>query len=62
MALQLYRLTNTDVTALEKEAAELAKSIATYQEILADPKALNKVLRKELREINKQYRKCDSTN
>jgi len=56
VALQLYRLTNTDVTALEKEAAELAKSIATYQEILADPKALNKVLRKELREINKQYR------
>lgn len=56
VALQLYRLTNTDVTALEKEAAELAKNIATYQEILADPKALNKVLRKELREINKQYR------
>ncbi len=48
VALQLYRLTNTDVTALEKEAAELAKSIATYQEILADPKALNKVLRKRI--------------
>lgn len=56
VALQLYRLTNTDVTALEKEAAELAKNIASYKEILADPKALNKVLRKELREINKQYR------
>ncbi|NLR17787.1 DNA topoisomerase IV subunit A [Lactobacillus sp. LC28-10] len=56
VALQLYRLTNTDVTALEKEAVELAKNIATYKEILADPKALNKVLRKELREINKQYR------
>ncbi|GAX05847.1 DNA topoisomerase IV subunit A [Secundilactobacillus pentosiphilus] len=56
VALQLYRLTNTDVTALEKEAAELAKNIASYKEILADPKALNKVMRKELREINKQYR------
>ncbi|GAW99600.1 DNA topoisomerase IV subunit A [Secundilactobacillus mixtipabuli] len=56
VALQLYRLTNTDVTALEKEAAELAKNIASYKEVLADPKALNKVLRKELREINKQYR------
>nr|WP_281349178.1 DNA topoisomerase IV subunit A [Secundilactobacillus folii] len=56
VALQLYRLTNTDVTALEKEAAELATNIANYKQILADPKALNKVLRKELREINKQYR------
>ncbi|MFC6253376.1 DNA topoisomerase IV subunit A [Secundilactobacillus hailunensis] len=56
VALQLYRLTNTDVTALEKEAAQLAKNITGYKEILADPKALNKVLRKELRAINKQYR------
>ncbi len=56
VALQLYRLTNTDVTALEKEAAELADNIATYNKILADPKELNKVLRQELREINKLYR------
>lgn len=56
VALQLYRLTNTDVTALEAEAAELAKAIDSYQRILADPKELNKVLRQELREINKTYR------
>lgn len=56
VALQLYRLTNTDVTALEKEAADLAEKIATFRQILADPKALNNVLRKELREINKNYR------
>ncbi|KRL75248.1 DNA topoisomerase IV subunit A [Secundilactobacillus paracollinoides] len=56
VALQLYRLTNTDVTALEKEAAELADSIKEYHKILDEPKELNKVLRGELRSINKTYR------
>ncbi len=56
VALQLYRLTNTDVTALEAEAAELDKNIQAYQLILADNKELNKVLRQELKAINKTYR------
>ncbi|WP_242073567.1 DNA gyrase/topoisomerase IV subunit A, partial [Ligilactobacillus agilis] len=34
VSLQLYRLTNTDVTALEKEAADLAQKIARYEKIL----------------------------
>ncbi|WNW14459.1 DNA topoisomerase IV subunit A [Lactiplantibacillus plantarum] len=55
VTMQLYRLTNTDVTQLEKESAELAKAIATYQLILAEPKELDKVLRRELKAVQKSY-------
>ncbi|KRK34281.1 DNA topoisomerase IV subunit A [Loigolactobacillus bifermentans DSM 20003] len=55
VSLQLYRLTNTDITALQKEQAALAQQIETYQQILADPKALAKVLRQELRRVAKAY-------
>ena len=55
VTMQLYRLTNTDVTQLEKEAAELAQAIKTYQLILAEPKELDKVLRRELKAIQKAY-------
>lgn len=55
VALQLYRLTNTDVTELEKEAATLKKAIAKYEKILSDPKELDKVIRQELQMIAKKY-------
>ncbi|KDA46002.1 DNA topoisomerase IV subunit A [Ligilactobacillus animalis] len=55
VALQLYRLTNTDVTELEKEAAALKKEIAKYEKILSDPKELDKVIRQELQMIAKKY-------
>ncbi|WP_379825558.1 DNA topoisomerase IV subunit A [Lactiplantibacillus plantarum] len=55
VTMQLYRLTNTDVTQLEKESAELAKAIATYQLILAEPKELDKVLRREIKAVQKAY-------
>ncbi|MCT0194318.1 DNA topoisomerase IV subunit A [Lactiplantibacillus plantarum] len=55
VTMQLYRLTNTDVTQLEKESAELAKAIATYQLILAESKELDKVLRRELKAVQKAY-------
>lgn len=55
VSLQLYRLTNTDITALEKEAAELAKKIATYEQILADSKTLDKEIETELKAIAKTY-------
>ncbi|ASD32429.1 DNA topoisomerase IV subunit A [Lactiplantibacillus plantarum] len=55
VTMQLYRLTNTDVTQLEKESAELAKAIATYQLILVEPKELDKVLRRELKAVQKAY-------
>lgn len=55
VALQLYRLTNTDVTELEKEAAALKKAIAKYEKILSDPKELDKVICQELQTIAKKY-------
>ncbi|WP_262314623.1 DNA topoisomerase IV subunit A [Lacticaseibacillus parakribbianus] len=55
VSLQLYRLTNTDITALEAEAAALAKSIAEYQEILANPTARDAVIEQELAAIAKTY-------
>lgn len=55
VTMQLYRLTNTDVTQLQKEADELAKAIAEYHAILENPKELDKVLRRELKAIQKAY-------
>ncbi|WP_283678180.1 DNA topoisomerase IV subunit A [Lentilactobacillus sp. Marseille-Q4993] len=56
VALQLYRLTNTDVTELQKESEDLAAKIAEYNKIIDDPKELNRVLAKELKQIAKEYR------
>lgn len=53
--LQLYRLTNTDVTQLRAEFEELNDKIALYNDILSDPKVLRKVLRSELQSIKKEY-------
>lgn len=55
VSLQLYRLTNTDITALEKEAAELNKKIAELTKILESEKALLQVMKKELTTIKKQF-------
>ncbi|MBM7543835.1 topoisomerase-4 subunit A [Weissella beninensis] len=55
VTLQLYRLTNTDVTQLEAEATQLATAIAQYQLILSDIKELHKVLRKELKTLAKEF-------
>lgn len=55
VSLQLYRLTNTDITALEAESAELAATIARLTEILNDEKTLLKVLKAELREVKKNF-------
>ncbi|MHA3066113.1 DNA topoisomerase IV subunit A [Lacticaseibacillus saniviri] len=55
VSLQLYRLTNTDITALEKEAAELATKIAEYQLILGDTKERDRVIEAELKQIAKTY-------
>ncbi|WP_367294965.1 DNA topoisomerase IV subunit A [Levilactobacillus yonginensis] len=56
VALQLYRLTNTDVTQLEAESDKLTAAIEEDRKILADPKTLNAVLRKELKAVAKEYR------
>ncbi|MCC3238048.1 DNA topoisomerase IV subunit A, partial [Pediococcus acidilactici] len=54
VSLQLYRLTNTDVTELKTEAQQLNESIAEFNQILNDPAKLSRVLSAELRKVKKQ--------
>ena len=53
--MRLYKLTNTDVTALEEEKANLEKIIAFLESVLNDKKVLLRQLKKELLEIKKEY-------
>ncbi|MEJ9223863.1 DNA topoisomerase IV subunit A [Priestia aryabhattai] len=55
VSLQLYRLTNTDITALQAEAEELGAKINELEEILHSEKKLFNVIKKELRRVKKQY-------
>ncbi|WP_110929553.1 DNA topoisomerase IV subunit A [Bacillus massiliglaciei] len=55
VSLQLYRLTNTDITALEKEATELSQRIEELTKILQNEKVLLQVIKKELRMIKKGF-------
>lgn len=53
--LQLYRLTNTDITELKAEAQELAATIAELEKILHDESELLQVIKQELRQVKKKY-------
>ncbi|MEH7110208.1 DNA topoisomerase IV subunit A [Bacillus sp. JJ1764] len=55
VSLQLYRLTNTDITALRNEAEELANKIAELTSILESEKKLYSVIKKELRDVKKRF-------
>ena len=55
VTLQLYRLTNTDVVALEEEMKDLEKKISILEQILNNEAALKHVMKKELQNINKEY-------
>ncbi|HJA24221.1 MAG TPA: DNA topoisomerase IV subunit A [Candidatus Limosilactobacillus intestinavium] len=55
VALQLYRLTNTDVTDLQDEQKRLNDAIAEYEKILNDKNELNRVLVRELKAIDKAF-------
>ncbi len=55
LALQLYRLTNTDITQLTEEKETLNKKIAQYEAILASPKKLLQSIKQDLRQIKKSY-------
>ncbi|KYD31331.1 DNA topoisomerase IV subunit A [Parageobacillus toebii] len=55
VSLQLYRLTNTDITALKQEAEQLEKTIQELTAILNDEKKLLAVIKKELKAMKKQY-------
>lgn len=55
VSLQLYRLTNTDITALRNEAEELAKKIEEWTAILESEKKLFSVIKKELKDVKKRF-------
>ena len=55
VSLQLYRLTNTDITALKAEAAELNSKIEELTKIIGSEKVLLQVIKKELRFIKKGF-------
>ena len=55
LALQLYRLTNLEITALQKDLDELQKKIAVLRGILESDKKLIAVIRKELVQVRDKY-------
>ncbi|MGM9878617.1 MAG: DNA topoisomerase IV subunit A [Bacilli bacterium] len=55
VVLQLYRLTNTDVTTLEEELNNLNIIINALSKILNEEEELKKVMKDELRAIKKEY-------
>ncbi|WP_256757395.1 DNA gyrase subunit A [Cohnella sp. WQ 127256] len=55
LTLQLYRLTNLEITQLEKEHADALKKIALLKAILESPRKLMNVIKEELLEIRNKY-------
>jgi topoisomerase IV subunit A len=55
LTLQLYRLTNLEITQLEKEHADTMKKIAFLRSILESPRKLMNVIRDELTEIRTKF-------
>lgn len=55
VTMQLYKLSNTDITIFMNEKADLERKIHELQEILQDEKKLEKVIINDLREISKHY-------
>lgn len=53
--LQLYRLTNTDVTTLKDEQKELSGKILNLESILNDKNKLLKIIIGDLKNISKKY-------
>ncbi|MDV2683603.1 DNA topoisomerase IV subunit A [Alkalihalophilus lindianensis] len=61
VTLQLYRLTNTDITTLEEEAAELERRIHELEAILGSEKKLISVIKKGLQSVKKQFKDARRT-
>ena len=53
VSLQLYRLTNTDITILQNEKLDLNEQIATFLSILKSEKTLLQGMKSEFRELKK---------
>lgn len=55
VALRLYRLTNTDVAALQAEQADLTGQVKQFQQILNDKQTLNQQIIKELKQVKHDF-------
>lgn len=55
VSLQLYRLTNTDITELQQEEESLNALVKELESILAKESVLMKVIKKELLVVRKQF-------
>ena len=53
--LQLYKLTNTDVTELEAELNKLNGIVSELEETLASDDKLKSIMKEELRRVKKEY-------
>ena len=53
--MRLYRLSNTDIKALEEEQKKLVELMNELENILADKEKLDKVIITELKDIKKEY-------
>lgn len=59
--LQLYKLSNTDITTLENEKRALEENIEFLNGILSDRNKLNRLLITDLKEISRKYGKDRKT-
>lgn len=59
--LQLYKLSNTDITTLENEKKSLEENIEFLNGILSDRNKLNRLLINDLKEISRKYGKDRKT-
>ncbi|GAB4073640.1 DNA topoisomerase IV subunit A [Barrientosiimonas marina] len=55
VTLQLYRLTNTDISQLEEEAKTLAKQIQELETLLASDKKLLQHIKRDLKQIKRTF-------
>lgn len=55
VTLQLYRLTNTDIVAIQNEMEELQKNMHIWEQILKNEEALKHVMKTELKMVKKEY-------
>lgn len=55
VTMQLYRLSNTDIIALENEETTLRKEIEYLEGIINQPTKRKKLMKKELKELNEMF-------
>ena len=57
VTLQLYKLTNTDVTLLKEELEKLKEIVKNLEEIINNEDKLKQVMKDDLRRVKKEYAK-----